>query len=70
VGRRRRWSDATNTNMKYLSRMMRVWKDYCDVPMSGILIDTLAYQFLENYEHRDKSFSITTSWRAIAWFFS
>jgi hypothetical protein len=49
-------SDATNTNMKYLGRMMRVWKDYCDVPMSGVLIDTLAYQFLETYEHRAKSF--------------
>jgi SMODS domain-containing protein len=49
-------SDATNTNMKYLARMMRVWRDYCSVPMSGALIDTLAYQFMENYEHRQKSF--------------
>jgi hypothetical protein len=49
-------SDATNKNLKYLSRMMRVWRDYCDVPMSGMLIDTLAYQFIENYEHRGQSF--------------
>lgn len=49
-------SDATNKNMKYLARMMRVWRDYCDVPMSGALIDTLAYQFLENYQFSDKSF--------------
>jgi hypothetical protein len=49
-------SDATNRNMKYLARMTRVWRDYCDVPMSGMLIDTLAYQFIEKYEYRDKSF--------------
>jgi hypothetical protein len=49
-------SDATNKNLKYLSRMMRVWRDYCDVSMSGMLIDTLAYQFMETYEHRSKSF--------------
>jgi hypothetical protein len=49
-------SDATNRNMKYLARMMRVWRDYCSVPISGWLIDTLAYQFLENYQYRDKAF--------------
>lgn len=49
-------SDATNRNLKYLARMTRVWRDYCDVPMSGMLIDTLAYQFIERYEHREKSF--------------
>ena len=36
--------------------MMRVWKDYNSVPISGALIDTLAYQFLENWEYREKSF--------------
>ena len=49
-------SDETNRNLKYLARMMRVWAEHCSVPISGILIDTLAYQFIENYEHRDKSF--------------
>jgi hypothetical protein len=49
-------SDATNRNLKYLARMMRIWRDYCAVPMKGALIDTLAYQFIENYEHREKSF--------------
>jgi hypothetical protein len=47
---------SSNYNLRYLCRMTRVWRDYCDVPMSGILIDTLAYQFIENYQHRDKSF--------------
>lgn len=49
-------SVATNRNMKYLGRMTRVWAKYCSVPMSGMLIDTLAYQFIENYANRDKAF--------------
>jgi hypothetical protein len=49
-------NEATNGNMKYLARMMRIWRDHCAVPMSGWLIDTLAYQFIDTYEHRDKSF--------------
>ena len=49
-------SGETNQNLKYLGRMMRVWAGHCSVPISGMLIDTLAYQFIENYEHRDKSF--------------
>ena len=49
-------SDATNRNLKHLARMMRVWSNYVDAPISGMLIDTLAYQFIENYPYRDKSF--------------
>jgi hypothetical protein len=49
-------SAATNKNMKYLARMGRVWCGHCNVPMSGMLVDTLVYQFIETYEHRDKSF--------------
>jgi hypothetical protein len=49
-------SDATNRNLKYLARMTRIWRDHCNVPMTGMLIDTLAYQFIENYQYRDKSF--------------
>lgn len=47
---------ATNRNLYYLCRMMRVWRDYRGVPISGMLIDTLAYQFMATYEYRDKSF--------------
>jgi hypothetical protein len=47
---------ATNHNLKAICRMARVWKDYCAVPISGMLIDTLAYQFVETWLHRDKSF--------------
>jgi hypothetical protein len=36
--------------------MMRSWKQKWDVPIGGLLVDTLAYQFIENYGHRDKSY--------------
>jgi hypothetical protein len=46
----------TNGNLKALGRMMRIWKDYNDVPISGMLIDTLGYNFIANWPNRDKSF--------------
>jgi UTP:GlnB (protein PII) uridylyltransferase len=46
----------TNKNLKRLCRMVRAWKETCNVPMSGILIDTLAYQFINNWSHKDKSY--------------
>lgn len=51
-----RRSDATNRNLKHLCRTMRVWRDHNGVAMSGMLLDTLSYQFIERYEHRRKSF--------------
>lgn len=45
-----------NKNLIPLCRMMRVWKRNWDVPIGGLLIDTLAYQFIENYEYRNKSY--------------
>lgn len=47
---------TTNGNLVPLCRMMRDWRNKWAVPISGILIDTLAYQFLENWEYRDKSY--------------
>lgn len=46
----------TNKNLKQLCRMARAWKKQCNVNISGILIDTLAYRFLKNYEYKDKTF--------------
>ncbi|MCY9747943.1 SMODS domain-containing nucleotidyltransferase [Paenibacillus larvae] len=46
----------TNKNLKRLCRMVRAWKGYCDVPMSGILIDTLAYKFINDWKYKDKSY--------------
>lgn len=47
---------ATNGNLVPLCRMMRDWKNKWAVPIGGLLIDTLAYQFIETWEHRDKSY--------------
>lgn len=47
---------VVNGNLKALCRMMRVWKDHNNVPMSGALIDTLAYQFIGTWEYRDRSY--------------
>lgn len=49
-------NNVCNGNLKQLCRMMRAWKKEWDVPIGGLLIDTLAYQFIENWEYRDKSF--------------
>ncbi len=43
-------------NLVQLCRMMRAWKNKWSVPMGGLLIDTLAYQFIEGWAYKDKSF--------------
>lgn len=45
-----------NNNLKWLCRMARAWKTTWNVPMGGLLIDTLACSFIQKWEHRDKSF--------------
>jgi predicted nucleotidyltransferase len=45
-----------NKNLKRLCRMARAWKQVWDVPMGGLLIDTLAYKFLKDWANKDKSF--------------
>lgn len=49
-------SVSANGNLKAISRMARIWKDFCGVPISGMLIDTLAYNFIGSWGNRDKSF--------------
>jgi hypothetical protein len=49
-------NNACNKNLVPLCRMMRSWKNKWNVPIGGLLIDTLAYQFIEKYEYRDKSY--------------
>jgi len=46
----------TNNNLRPLCRMARSWKFYCNAPIKGLLIDTLAYRFLTNWSYRDKSY--------------
>lgn len=45
-----------NYNLIPLCRMLRQWKAQWDVPIGGLLIDTLGYQFIENWAHRQKSY--------------
>jgi hypothetical protein len=47
---------ACNGNLVELARMARAWRDTNNVPMSGMLIDTLAYQFIGSWEWREKSY--------------
>lgn len=47
---------ACNANLVELGRMVRAWRDCNNVPMSGMLIDTLAYQFIGTWEYRQKSY--------------
>lgn len=49
-------NNATNGNLILLCRMMRAWKKTWDVPIGGLLIDTLAYQFIEGWAYKDKSY--------------
>lgn len=50
-------NNSTNKNLKRLCRMARAWKNKCNVSMSGILIDTLAYKFIKDWENKDKSYT-------------
>lgn len=45
-----------NNNLKRLCRVARAWRNKWDAPMGGLLIDTLAYRFITNWEYRDKSY--------------
>jgi len=46
-----------NKNLKRLARMAKAWKDNWNVPMGGLLIDTMAYNFLTNWKYNDRSYS-------------
>lgn len=52
----RRKNDEWNKNLKRLARMAKAWKDTWSVPMGGLLIDTMAYNFLTTWIYKDKSY--------------
>lgn len=52
----KRGDDLWNNNLRRLCRMARAWKDQWNVPIGGLLIDTLAYNFMKQWEYRDKSY--------------
>lgn len=45
-----------NKKIKHLVRMMKTWKKHNSAPISGLLIETLAIQFMEQWEYNDKSY--------------
>lgn len=49
-------NSACNKNLVELSRMARAWRDENNVPINGMLIDTLAYQFIGSWQYREKSY--------------
>jgi hypothetical protein len=49
-------NNACNGNLVPLCRMMRSWKSKWDVPIGGLLVDTLAYQFIDGWQYKDKSY--------------
>lgn len=52
------FADNKNKNFRRLCKMARAWKNKHGVCMSGLLIDTLAYNFLKSTEEYDeKSFA-------------
>jgi hypothetical protein len=48
--------DEYNSNLRRLCRMARIWKTENNVPIKGLLIDTLAYQFIGQWAYNDKSY--------------
>ena len=48
--------DASSGNMKRLCRMARAWRNQWEVPIGGLLIDTLAANFLSTYHFRSKGY--------------
>lgn len=46
-----------NRNLRRLCRMLRAWKNTKNVPIPGILIDTIAYNFLSQYQYSKQSYT-------------
>lgn len=46
---------SKNRNLRRLCKMTRAWKNKCGEPMGGLLIDTLAYNFLNSTDKYDNT---------------
>lgn len=49
-------NNECNGNLKNLARMMRAWKDKWNVPISGLLLDTFAHNFLNSWQYKLNSY--------------
>ena len=52
----RKRNGECNGNLVSLCRMMRAWKAKWSVPVGGLLVLTLAYQFIDGCSSKDKSY--------------
>lgn len=43
-------NNTYNQKIKHLAKMARAWKEKCNVPIPGILIDTLVFNFMKKWE--------------------
>ena len=50
-------NSTCNGNLIKLCRMARAWKDQMNVLMPGMLIDTIAYDFLGKYQYASESYA-------------
>ena len=53
---------AKNSNLRRLCKMARAWRNKHGVAMGGLLIDTLAYNFLESTEAYDEKSYLYYDW--------
>ena len=49
-------NDECNGNVKRFAQMIREWKYANNVDIPGILIDVFVFNFMKDYEYKDKSF--------------
>ncbi|AZE47269.1 hypothetical protein C4K04_1579 [Pseudomonas chlororaphis] len=54
--------DEKNLNLRRLCKMVRAWKNKHGVAMGGLLIDTLAYNFLKSTEEYDTKSYLYYDW--------
>ena len=54
--------DSKNQNVKRLCKMARAWRNKHGLEMSGLLIDTLAYNFLEGTKEYDERSYLYYDW--------
>ncbi|MEN6347860.1 MAG: nucleotidyltransferase [Syntrophomonas sp.] len=47
-----------NGKIKHLAKMMRAWKLAHNVPISGMLLDTLVLNFMDEWEDNNKSYAV------------
>ncbi|MBQ4821972.1 SLATT domain-containing protein [Aquimarina sp. MMG016] len=46
-------NQITNNNLQQLCKMIHSWKRNCNVPIKDVLLDTFAYDFLMQWQHRN-----------------